>query len=64
MRAAFSCEIVDREAVRFFFADVPEDHRAGVQLHLARCRRCRRKLQLFERLWTRQSESDARQAAG
>ena len=59
MRAALSCETVDREALRLFFADLPEHRRVGILFHLMRCTRCRRKLQLFERLWTRLSEQEA-----
>lgn len=51
MRAPLSCTIVDQHAVRYFFAGVPHDLHAGMERHFAHCPRCRRKRQLFERVW-------------
>jgi hypothetical protein len=51
MRASLSCKLVDRLAVRFFFAGLPEELGPDMRGHFAQCPRCRRKLRLFERVW-------------
>jgi hypothetical protein len=53
MRAPLSCSVVDKHAVRYFFAGVAGDVDAGIERHFARCPRCRRKMQLFDRVWRR-----------
>jgi len=52
-RAPLSCSLVDKHAVRYFFAGVADDVHAGIERHFARCPRCRSKMQLFERAWRR-----------
>ena len=62
MRAPLSCNVVDRHAVRYFFAGLAGDVHAGIERHFAQCPRCRRKMQLFERIWRRDGERrDAKQ---
>jgi hypothetical protein len=51
MRALVSCKFVDETAVRCFFAGAANHTKAEVELHVAGCARCRRKLQLFTRVW-------------
>ena len=51
MRAPLSCNIVDRYAVRYFFAGAPAELYAGLQQHFAQCTRCSCKLRLLERVW-------------
>ena len=51
MRALVSCDFVDQTAVRCFFAGAHDTIKAAVELHLSDCQRCRRKLQLFARVW-------------
>jgi len=51
MRAPLSCKLVDQHAVRYFFAGVPEDLHGRLRQHFSGCSRCRRKLQVFERVW-------------
>ena len=51
MRGLLSCYTVDQHAVRYFFAGLPASLHAGMNRHLIRCPRCRRKLQLLERVW-------------
>jgi hypothetical protein len=48
-----ACSVVDREALRFFFNDLPGARREAIRAHLAWCPRCRRKLQVFEAVWLR-----------
>ena len=45
------CGTVDREAVRYFFNEVPDEVHMALQSHLAECQRCRKKLELFETIW-------------
>jgi hypothetical protein len=51
VRASLSCRTVDQYAVRYFFAGVSAELEAQIRQHLAACPHCRRKLQLFERVW-------------
>jgi hypothetical protein len=51
MRALVSCDFVDQAALRCFFAGAADVTRSAVEMHLATCPRCRRKVQLFERVW-------------
>jgi hypothetical protein len=51
MRALVSCDFVDKVAVRCFFAAAVDDTKTAVEQHLADCPRCRRKLELFARVW-------------
>jgi len=62
MRAALSCTVVDKHALRYFFAGADIDVHAGIERHFARCPRCRRKLQLFERVWRRDGVRRAAEA--
>jgi hypothetical protein len=51
MRALVSCNFMDQQAVRYFFAAAADGVKAGMERHLASCPRCRRKLELLERVW-------------
>ena len=51
MRAPLSCDFVDRHAVRYFFAGVPAAVQTGMNRHFAVCPCCRRKVQVFRRIW-------------
>ena len=59
MRASVTCQYVDQMAVRCFFAGAADTTNAEVNLHLDSCKRCRRKLRLFEGVW----RSDRRRRA-
>jgi hypothetical protein len=59
MRAPLTCNVVDEHAVGYFFAGVANALHAGIERHFAHCRRCRRKLQLFERVWRRDGQRRA-----
>jgi hypothetical protein len=48
-----NCAVVDQEALRYFFNGLPRPRRAVIGAHLAGCPRCRRKLQVFEAVWSR-----------
>lgn len=64
MRVPLPCQVVDRQAVRYFFHDVPDGVRSGMRLHLRYCPRCRRKLTLFGRVWRRAGERRAASESG
>jgi hypothetical protein len=65
MRALLSCKLVDQQAVRYFFdAGLAERIKAGMKRHLATCPRCRRKLELFERVWRWDGERRASRQDG
>jgi hypothetical protein len=55
-RGALSCWDVDGEALRYFFNGLPKERREDIRTHLARCRRCRRKLKVFARVWDHTAE--------
>jgi len=59
MRAPLTCNVVDRHAVRYFLAGLAGDLLNGLERHFAHCRRCRRKLELLERVWRRDGERRA-----
>jgi hypothetical protein len=52
-RPDVSCREVDGEAIRYFFNGLSKERRENVRTHLAQCSRCRRKLEVFARLWVR-----------
>jgi Putative zinc-finger len=52
-RQDVSCRDVDREAIRYFFNGLAKERREAIGAHLAQCPRCRRKLEVFARLWDR-----------
>jgi len=60
-REEVSCRDVDGEAIRYFFNGLPKERRGAVQTHLAQCPQCRRKLDLFARLWAQTRERGPRQ---
>jgi len=46
-----SCQVVDREAVRYFFNGLPKDQTEVIRVHLRECPRCRGRLKVFESAW-------------
>jgi hypothetical protein len=55
-RPQLSCGVVDAEAVRYFFNEVPVEVNEALRAHLAGCARCRKKLELFETAWMLDAE--------
>jgi hypothetical protein len=60
MRAPVFCNFVDQHAVRYFFTAREAGVPAGVESHLIGCLRCRRKLQVFARVWRWDGQRRAR----